>query len=58
MINNFKFFRQKKYVIETWVRCDKKYMYNIGVGLDASLLFCLNNGFADLVYFGNNLNYR
>lgn len=34
------------------------YMYNIGVGLDASLLLCLNNGFADLVYFGNNLNYR
>jgi hypothetical protein len=24
-------------------------MYNIGVGLDASLLLCLNNGFADLV---------
>jgi hypothetical protein len=37
---------------------DKKYMYNIGVGLDVSLLLCLNNGFADLVYFGNNLNYR
>jgi hypothetical protein len=37
---------------------DKTYMYNIGVGLDASLLLCLNYGFADLVYFGNNLNYR
>jgi hypothetical protein len=23
---------------------DKKYMYNIGVELDASLLLCLNNG--------------
>jgi hypothetical protein len=28
------------------------------VGLDANLLLCLNNGFADLVYFGNNFNYR
>jgi hypothetical protein len=25
-------------------------MYDIGVGLEASLLLCLNNGFADLVY--------
>jgi hypothetical protein len=25
-------------------------MYNIGVGLDASLLLCLINGFADLVF--------
>jgi hypothetical protein len=33
-------------------------MYSIGVDLDASLLICLNNGFADLVYFGNNFNYR
>jgi hypothetical protein len=32
-------------------------MYNIGVGLDASLLLCLNNGFADLVFFGNNLEF-
>ena len=37
---------------------DEKYMYNIGVGLEASLLLCLNNGFAEFIYFGNNLNYR
>jgi len=33
-------------------------MYNIGVGFDANLLLCLSNGFADLVYFDNNLNYQ
>ena len=51
MINNFLFFKQRK-------KCNrnneidgaKKYRYNIGVGLDANLLLCLNNGFADQIW--------